>query len=205
MAFVAAPNIIMAEARAISDGQHVENRFMCHSPSTITRQMLEDVAVAVWDWWENTYAGVLCSSVLLTEVVTTDMGEQNGEQFTYAPDTTTTGTFGGAPLPNEVSLCISLRTGVRGRSARGRYYQLCVGEEGRGSTNTVSTTYASASVAAGQALITALNDLAPLTIVSYNANGGPRPGGPVYFEVIQAVLVDNVLDSMRSRKPGVGT
>jgi hypothetical protein len=205
MAFVPAPNIIQVEARAISDGQHVENRFMCHSPTTVDAAKLEDVAVAVWDWWENNYAGVLCSSVLLTEVVATDMSEQNGEQFTYAPDTTTVGTFGGAPLPNEVSLCISLRTSFRGRSARGRYYQLCVGEEGRGGTNIVSTTYAAASVAAGQALITALLGIAPLTIVSYISNKVPRPGGPVYFDVDQAVLVDNVLDSMRSRKPGVGT
>ena len=205
MAFVPAPNIVMCEARATMDGQQVENRFMCHSPTAINSAKLEDVAVAVWDWWELTYAGVLTSNVLLREVVATDMGEQNGEQFTYAPDSTTTGTFGGAPLPNEVSLCISLRTGVRGRSARGRYYQLCVGEEGRGSTNTVSTTYAAACVAAGQALITALAGIAPLTIVSYRANNAPRPGGPVYFEVTSAILVDNVLDSMRSRKPGVGT
>jgi len=205
MAFVPAPNIIMVEARAVSDGQKVENRFMCHSPTTVDADKLQDVAVAVWDWWELSYAGVLCSSVLLNEVVATDMSEQNGEQFTYAPDTTTVGTFGGAPLPNEVSLCISLRTAFRGRSARGRYYQLCVGEEGRGGTNIVSTTYAAASVAAGQALITALLGIAPLTIVSYVSNKIPRPGGPVYFDVDQAVLVDNVLDSMRSRKPGVGT
>jgi len=205
MAFVPAPNIIMAEARASVEGQKVENRFMCHSPSAVTPALLEDVAVAVWDWWENHYATVLPANALLREVVTTDMSEQNGEQFTYAPDTTTVGTFGGAPMPNEVSVCVSLRSTSRGRSARGRYYQLVVGMEGMNSPNDISATYRTAIEAAGAQLIVALNSLAPLTIVSYVSNKVPRPGGPVYFPVQQAVVVDTVVDSMRRRKPGVGT
>jgi hypothetical protein len=205
MAFIPAPGIIQAEARALIDGQHVENRFMCRALSDITPTLLQDVAVAVWDWWELSYASVLTSNVLLTEVVTSDMSEITGAQYTYAPDAATFGEYGGAPMPNEVSLSISLRTGNRGRSARGRYYQLCIGQEGMDGINTVSATYATASVAAGTALIAALDSIAPLTIVSYVSNKVPRPGGPVYFDVTSAVLVDRVVDSMRRRKPGVGT
>ena len=205
MPFVPAPTIIMAEARATVDGQHEENRFMCRSLSAIDAAQLQAVAIAVWDWWETSYSQVLTSSVLLNEVVATDMSEENGGQYTYAPDATTTGEFGGISMPNEVSLCISLRTGNRGRSARGRYYQLNVGQEGMDGINTVSGSYAAAAVAAGGDLISALSAIAPLTIVSYIHNGAPRVGGPVYFDVTSAVLVDRIVDSMRTRKPGVGT
>lgn len=204
MPFVPAPNIIMVEARCTMDGQNVENRFMCHSPSAVDAAMVEDVAIAVWNWWENDYATVLTNQVTLREVVATDLTVADGVQFTYAPDTTTTGTFGGVPLPNEVSLCISLRTGNRGRSARGRYFQLQVPEDARLGANTITPTYAALAVGAGTALIAALDSLAPLTIVSFISNNAPRPGGPVYFHVTSALIVDNVLDSMRSRKPGVG-
>lgn len=205
MAFVPAPNIVMVEARCTMLGQKVENRFMCHSPTAIDNAKLQACAIAVWDWWELEYAAVLTSNVLLVETVATDLSEENGEQYTYAPDTTTTGTAGGGPLPNEVSLCVSLRTGSRGRSARGRFYCLCVPEDAREDPNTVTAAHAALVVGAGTALISALDSVAPLTIVSYRNNNAPRPGGPVYFEVTSAVLTDRVLDSMRRRKPGVGT
>jgi hypothetical protein len=205
MAFIPAPNIIMAEARVLIDGQRCENRFMCNNQGAVTAEALQDVAIEVWNWWELNYANVITTNVRLVEVVTTDLTTITGAQFTYAPDTTTFGIFGGAPMPNEVSLAISLRTGNRGRSARGRYYQVTVGQEGMDGINTVSATYAAAAVAAGTNLITRLSSLAPLTIVSYRSGGVVRPGGPVYFPVTSAVLVDNIVDSQRKRRPGVGT
>jgi len=45
----------------------------------------------------------------------------------------------------------------------------------------------------------------PMVIVSYINNKAPRVGGPVYFQVLTALIVDSIVDSMRKRKPGVGT
>jgi len=42
-------------------------------------------------------------------------------------------------------------------------------------------------------------------VVSYISNKVPRPGGPVYFPVVSFQYEDLVVDSMRRRKPGVGT
>ena len=206
MPFVPAPNIIMVEMRALRNGQRVENRIMINATGEPQPADLSDAAIMCWNWWENTYAPLLNEDTQLSEVVATSLHEQNGAQFTYAPDTTTTGTFTGPALPNEVSLCVSLRTGARGRSARGRFYVLSISDDQRLDNNHVTTAVAGAFAQAVRdlnALIIGNGWL--MVIVSYRANKVPRPGGPVYFQVTNAIVVDTIVDSMKSRKPGVGT
>jgi len=205
MAFVPAPNIIMGEARCTLAGQKCENRFMFNNGGPVGASELQFVATTLWNWWELTYASVLPTQTALVEVVATDMSVLNGEQYTYAPDATTTGNVASAVLPNECSMCVSLRTGNRGRSARGRFYTVGVPVAARVDDNNVSVSYAGDLATAGQALITAFAASLPLTIVSYRSEGIPRPGGPVYFPVTTALVVDRLIDSMRRRKPGVGT
>lgn len=205
MAFVPAPNIVMAEVRCTRNGQNIENRFMINNLSPVDAGALQEIATDVWDWAELVYFPLLVDQVHLREVVTTDLSEQNGEQYTYAPDATTNGVLTGTNLPNEVSLCVSLRSTSRGRSARGRMYFLSIDAEQMADSNNVTNTFATAAAAAVQNLIAAMVTAGrQLTIVSYFTNNAPRVGGPVYFPVTTAVVVDTVVDSMRRRKPGVG-
>jgi hypothetical protein len=204
MAFVPAPNIMMVELRATNAGQKIENRFMFNQMGPVTPSGLQDIATLAWNWWQNSYAEFLPSTVALVESVATDLTTLNGPQFTYAP---ASGVIGGnltSPLPNEVSLAVSLRSTARGRSARGRFYVLAIPSGEMADANSVESLYASGLVSAAQTLINDSQDVAPLTIVSYRTNNAPRPGGPVYFPVSSAVVVDLVVDSMKRRKPGVG-
>jgi len=206
MPFVPAPNIVMCEWRCTRNAQNIENRLMVDALTAPTPAILQGIATLAWDWWENNHANVIHTEVGLREVVTTDLSVQNGNQYTYAPDTTTVGLMGGFALPNEVSMCVSLRTGVRGRSARGRWYQLSVSDAQLNGTNTMSPAAMSAITTSVNALLTTIDNegYAPV-IVSYQSNGVPRPGGPVYFVITTASIVDPILDSMRRRKPGVGS
>jgi hypothetical protein len=167
---------------------------------------MNDLAQTCWNWWENNHAALLVPQVGLREVVVTSLHVQNGPQVTYAPDTTTVGTLGGFALPNEVSMCVSLRTGVRGRSARGRWYMLSISDDQLANTNEIDGAAATAMITSLNALLTAITGggWVPV-IVSYRTNNAPRPGGPVYFVITTATVVDNILDSMRRRKPGVGS
>jgi len=205
MAFVPAPNIIMVEMRATNAGQKIENRVMINNQATVDAAALQAAAIACWDWWELTYAPLLPDEVNLREVVATDLSAVDGGQYTYAPDTTTTGEITGNVQPNEVSLCVSLRSDARGRSARGRFFFLAISQNSMQDANNVSDAFASSAAAALNTLISTLAPDTPLTIVSYRTNNAPRPGGPVYYEVVNAVVVDTVVDSQRRRKPGVGT
>jgi hypothetical protein len=196
----------MVEMRATRNNQNIENRVMINLLTAPTPALLEDVAIACWNWWENIYSVLLSTTVTLREVVATDLSVDTGDQFTYAPDTTTAGQVAGSALPNESAFCVSLRTGSRGRSARGRFYTLSVVHAQMFDDNFLTPAAAAAYVAAVQGLITVISDAGwQLTIVSYRHNNAPRVGGPVYFPVSTASAVDNCVDSMRRRKPGVGT
>jgi hypothetical protein len=206
MPFVPAPNIVQIEYRCTMDNQQVENRHFINNFGPPTPAELQAFASGGWSWWDLTYSPLISDAVTLREVVATDMSTQNGEQYTYAPNTETTGQAAGGSMPNEVAFCISLRSGARGRSARGRWYVFGIPRGAQQTTNNMSAAAAEALRAALQTRITALGAAnKPMTIVSYFSNGGPRPGGPVYFLVNTATIVDTTFDSQRRRKPGVGS
>lgn len=206
MPFVAAPNIILLEWRYTLFGQKCENTMHLNNFGDPTAAQLQVEAINAWNWWENTYSVSISENCALREVVATDIGSQNGEQYTYAPDTTTVGQATGQSLPNETSLCISLRSASRGRSARGRWFMAGIPDSARVDANNVSSAYATAVVTALQTLIqSTISNSKQMTVVSRVSNGIVRPGGPVYFPIVTALLVDTILDSQRPRKPGVGS
>lgn len=204
MPFIPAPNIVMVEMRALSSGQQVENRIHVNVLHAPTLADLNTITPYFWDWWQNTYAPLLPATVELVEVVATSLHVENGLQDTYAPSVGVVGGDITGALPNEVSLCISLRTGTRGRSARGRFYWLAIPIGSMADQNNVETAFGSSCVGAVQTLINGLEDIGQPTIVSYRTNNAPRPGGPVYFPISSAMLVDRLVDSQKRRKPGVG-
>jgi len=205
MPFVPAPNIMSVEMRAIRNGQKVENRVNINAMAPVIRASLEDVAIGLWNWWVADYAPLLSIGVQLSEVVATDLSIPDGEQFTYNPGGIVTGGIVGASLPNESAFCVSLRSGNRGRSARGRFFTLSVNVAQMADDNNLTAAAAGLFVAALNTLRTniAAGGRA-LTIVSYRTNNAPRPGGPVYYPVTSAVMTDTLVDSQKRRKPGIG-
>jgi len=205
MAFVPAPNIVMVEARCLLAGQMIENRWMVDALTTVDAGIVQEVAGVVSAWVRGNYFDQMTDDVTLTEIVATDMSTQNGTQFVIVPETTEAGAIAGGTMPNEVTMCVSLRTGNRGRSARGRTYVLTVPRT-KVSGNNIDATWAGLVKASFEDLVSELDAAGfKLAIVSYRANKAPRPGGPVYFFVTDIVITDLVVDSMRSRKPGVGS
>jgi len=206
MAFVAAPNIVMTEWRMVLANQKIENRVMVNNLGAPSEADLTAIAVLAWNWWEAELAPLVTTGCQLASVVTTDMGNLNGGQYTYAPDATTFGEVNASALPNEVAFCVTLQTASRGRSARGRFYVAALPLGFRLDDNNLTTAAAENYRAALQTLIDDLDTNGKqATIVSYISNKAPRPGGPVYFPILSAVVKDTILDSQRRRRPGIGT
>jgi len=205
MPFVAAPNIIQLEFRYTLFGQQCENRVMIDNLAPVDAAAVEATAILGWDWWETTYAARITSQCTLAAVVATDMSASDGPQSTYAPDATTHGTGSGSAMPNEVSVCVSLRTGSRGRSARGRWFVAGIPNNQLSDANHIESSYATSLVSNLQTLVNSIATAGQmLVIVSYFHDGVARVGGPVYYEVTGPAIVDLVVDSQRRRKPGVG-
>jgi hypothetical protein len=205
MPFVPAPNIVQAEIRATLDGQNIENRIMIDVLTTPTPTIVEDVAVLVNDWTQATYFDHIPSAVSLRSIVATDLSAADGSQHTITPSGPFVGALSNPPEPNEVTFCVSLRTGSRGRSARGRFYVLAV-QKADVVGNYIDSGRAASYVSDLDTLIADVIAAGwALSIVSYITDGAPRVGGPVYYPVVNATFIDLAVDSMKRRKPGVGS
>lgn len=205
MPFVPAPNIVEVELRATLAGQGIENRWMVDMlapPTLVTMETVKDI----FDVWASAhYADCLPVTVLFNEWVLSDLSSADGLQMTV-PVEPVGGTITGITYPNEVSFCVSLRSGNRGRSARGRTYILAVSRSVMDTDNAITSAFATSLTTAFDALIAALEaNGTPLVIVSYRTANAPRVGGPVYFTVQNSTIVDLVVDSQKRRKPGVGS
>lgn len=110
------------------------------------------------------------------------------------------GTLTGEPLPSEVTIAISHRTGLTGRSMRGRTYHVGIGESNT-TGDYISDGYRINLINAYAALISmAMVFDFTWVVASFVTNGAPRVGA-VLTPITQVVIVDTIVDSMRKRKP----
>jgi hypothetical protein len=205
MAFVAAPNIIEVQLRYTLLGQQAMNRFHVHVGTGPTEAQCALTALTVAGWWVDNVKALVPPGMELREVFCKGLALENDVQATFSAGLPSAGTHNINAMPNNCSLCVSLRSGLTGRSARGRWFWAGLTED-QVEDNTVVTGSVTDIVAAIDALRDAIEALGLLwMIVSYVNNGAPRAGGPVYFQVVDALVVDDVVDSQRRRLPGRGS
>jgi len=205
MPFVAVPATIKASLFYTFAGQQVMNRIYVSHPATLPSEAdCQAVANTVAAWWTGNVKALVSNTLALREVQAVSVAEPNGPQATFSAGLPSAGDSIIAPLPNNVAFCVSLRTGLAGRSARGRWYWMGL-VENQVDGNEVTTGVVASIVAAIDNLLSALagGGVQPV-IVSFNSGGGPRPGGPVKFFITDALAVDSVVDSQRRRLPGRG-
>jgi hypothetical protein len=148
--------------------------------------------------------GRCATTTQLVAVALRDLRAANQAEF-IGTGAAVVGTAAGFPLPNEVALCVTLRTALAGRSFRGRVYL--------GGFGVVS------SDAAGQ-IATGLNSVAALFMTGVISDllassitmavlSRPRPAGPggvppayagALTPIVSAVTRDTLWDSQRRRK-----
>jgi len=111
------------------------------------------------------------------------------------------GTATGDLLPTNVTLCVTMRSALSGRSARGRFYALPTGASNQAGVNLFSSTYGNAL----EAFLVALETAAAAQgwthcIISRFANKVARPTG-VTFVVTSNGYRNLIMDSQRGRLP----
>ena len=205
MAFVPVINTVSVEFRTTWDSQQCENRIFVDVFTTPTQALCQAVANAALTWWQGNVVALTPANLALREVHVRDQSQLNGFQATASPTGALPGTHAASSLPNNVSICASIRSNFTGRSARGRWFWqgLC---EDQVIDNTVNAGVLTSIDAALTNLATSLGALGfNWVIVSYQSLGVPRPGGPVKFTVTNILFIDSIIDSMRRRLPGRGT
>lgn len=204
MAYIPVPETLQANVRFTLDGQQVENVFDFSYAGSDFATAASSIAGRLNLTWWAALRDFLSDQLVHTETYMVDLDSSSGPVATFGAFTNPAGDAPVNPAPNSVALCITLRTEKRGRSFRGRKYQMGIG------ANAITKSEVSSGVGDGildayEALrVACATDTTPMVVASRYANKAPRLTG-IATEVDLCVLRDYVVDSQRRRLPGRGT
>lgn len=200
MAFQAAPNVVGAYIRGTFQGKDVENTFYYKYTGTLTQSMVDDLANALHAVVVSDWLPLLSSGYTLRETYVRDLAVEDALQKTVVCTSGCAGAQTGDTLPNQATIAIARRSGLTGRSTRGRIFWPGL-READVANNTVDSTFISNVVAALEALdVAAIAEAFVPVILSRYTAGAPRAVA-VAYEVLTWLAVDALVDSRRSRKP----
>jgi hypothetical protein len=210
MPFVPVANTALVEFRMTANGQKVENTIWAEFPSPPAAADLTSLINACESWWVAEYATNVSSGVQLREISATSMDSATAPQVSLAPVSPTFGASTANIVPGNVTLTVSFRTALRGRSFRGRNYIVGLTEDQIAGNQAVAGI---TSLWAGHytALIAAIAGAGFEWVVVSRFSGVdpvthdpiPRAAG-ITTPVISVVVVDDNLDSQRRRLTGRG-
>jgi len=204
MPFIPVPNTVQVEVVYELDGQICENTIN-YTLGTATPVLadIQDLVETVSSIIRASIIPLLTNTITLLRLVGTLIEVADGLQYISTTGLPAVGGSSDLPLPNNVSLAMSLRTGLSGRSFRGRNYIVGL-TQAAVVGNTVNTSEISALLTAYESLRVPPTDAAwQMSVVSRFTGGAPRTTG-VATPVTSVIVVDATVDSQRRRLPGRG-
>jgi len=169
---------------------------------------LEEVAVLLGEWWLTELAPITSNTVELTNVIGTDMTEQNSYTVNQA-FSSHVGSSAAEALSMGTTYTTTFNTGLAGRSFRGRNYFVGMVDNQTVTTNrnNVTTAFAAAILAAYGEMSSYFNQAtfnSEHVVASRQINGVVRTTG-VCTPVIGYYHADFFVDSRRPRLSGRGS
>jgi hypothetical protein len=202
--FIPANNTLEVEFRYNWRSQQVEDRIRFEKSDGWNEDDAATLGAALVDWYGATLRHLQCTDITLNELQMTNLETEDGFSITYNTGLPLAGLVAEESCTNNVTLCCSLRSANRGRSARGRIYPPGL-RKTQISGNTWDADYAELLRGYLEQLTTAdvVGEGINLVITSYQHNNAPRVAA-VNYQVLAVSLVDLTVDSQRRRLPGRG-
>jgi hypothetical protein len=198
MPFIPTPRGIKVAIEAVQNGIPIVNVFHVQMSSAVTPTDLINVATTVEDWVTSDLILYLHNTVTVQNIVATDVSVPNGAQEIRSMTTGNVGLNAGSAAAANAALCVSFRTGLTGRSYRGRFYLGGFPTSFQVSAHEVAAGVASDLITSFTDLIDALNLIsATLVVVSKFALGIARLTA-VATEVL-TIVTNTKIDSQRRR------
>lgn len=207
MPFVPFEDCVQVTIQGHVDGQLTVNDLAFRS-STGPRSLADvnALATAIESWYDGGMAGLLneawAGSLITAKGLTNPNGLIVEHDFSYS-----VGGVSGEAAPNNCSMCVSFRTGLSGRSFRGRNY-VPVLTNSQVTGNMIDSAWATSVVNEYAALVfPASVGVLPggweWVVLSRFAGNVERTTG-VFTEITNVLVTDLVVDSQRRRLPGRG-
>jgi hypothetical protein len=201
--FIPVPNTASVEMIYEVLGQRCENIFYAKQNSPFSEVTLTDLA-EVFVTWFNAYGKQMThSQCVLSKIVAKDLSSSSGSAIEFIAGLPVAGEITTAnPAPLNVTAAVSFGTASRGRSYRGRIYQVALVVT-QFAGNQLTTFYRGQLITAYGALVSAVTTAGfTMSVVSRFHNKLPRSTGVA--TTITSVSVDINTDSQRRRLAGRG-
>jgi len=201
------PSCVEALIRYIWNGQTCENTlwFQTLSETPPTAANLAQLAGTLHTWYQNELRPIQVSNCQLTEIYVRQAVQAGGLEFTTPAAPGDVGSAAGLSEAGNVTLVVSLRTGLSGRSFRGRNYSIGMSQNHQNS-GTATSTYVDALEAAYDALFGDIAADGVFQWVVYSQFSGVDENGdpivretPLVTPITAAIVVDDRTDSQRRR------
>lgn len=204
MAFVPAVNVVQAELLFNWDGQQVENVLHYQIQQTPTLTDMSELGGFLVTWWQTNMQPLQVDTVQFNEVRMTDLTSEFAPGTSYTTGLPDVGAAGPDSVPNNVTLSMTKRTGLRGRAFRGRIYQIGLRKVFVDDNQVIGGTQTSLLDAWNLATPFALTSgSAPMVVVSRFEGGSERLSALV--TPVTVITTDGIIDSQRRRLPGRGS
>jgi hypothetical protein len=185
-------------------GQQVQNTLWFDYNDAIDETALESLVADVETYVFEEMLPLMSEDIFLNSV---EARKQDAPESLYAISRVHSNEPGGVPtpsMPNNVTVSVSFRTALTGRSRRGRNYWLAIPTT-QVADNLVNGSYLEGVLGAYEGMIGlgAVSAGWQWVVASKYANGAQREQG-LTTNVTGVTIVDNIVDSQRRRLPGRG-
>lgn len=204
MAFIPIPNGAEVVVRGTLSGENVVNTFNFTHEGEWGLTELQALVDAVDDQWATNMLPLLSNGYTYVRTDGRDMRTSVGVIAT-ADAGAGAGTVTGGWLPNNCALAVARKTGLAGRAARGRIFLTGIPVSVESPQNHVTSGFATAVTAVLNGLDVAAQSVNWTEVVAHRVSGGVPLSTAVVYTVLEWLVVDLVLDSMRRRLPGRGS
>lgn len=202
--FIPVPHCALVEIISTASSTIVENTYHVLAAQDFDATMCSDAALAFYAWYSAKYKQMVHANYQLAKISVKAIHQQNAPYAEYPGGVNDRGLEASTPMPPSASFCITMYTGLQGRSYRGRMYTIGVALAHMNGAFQVTAAYAQGWVSRLNDLKLTLAEVSMLpVVVSYRHNKAWREVG-LPTEITDYGYGDLNLDCQRRRLAGRG-
>ena len=191
------PNVMKVAMLFRRDTRIFVNTFHVAQGTVVNLANMTTVAQAFEQWFQDHYRNVVWNGVSLFQIQVRKYDPDDPLALDYDVTPPISGASATSPDTGVSTATLSWRTGLAGRKNRGRDYVVGLTEPAIANDDTLTSPTVTLLGSIGTALLAALSALARSLVIFHKADNT--------FTTVISVIIDHIVDSMRSRLPGRGT